>query len=55
MWLKNRVNWREKGTLDWESMALERCVTVMAPGYRTVESMTTLLYFVAGRITLPCN
>ena len=29
-WLKNRVNWTENGTQKWESMALERCVTVMA-------------------------
>ncbi len=30
MWLKNRVNWTEKETQKWESMALERCVTGMA-------------------------
>jgi transposase len=30
MWLKNRVNWTEKESQKWESMALERCVTGMA-------------------------
>jgi hypothetical protein len=25
-----------------------------ARGYRTVEYMTSLLYFVAGKLTLPC-
>jgi transposase len=139
MWLKNRVNWTEKETQKWESMALERCVTGMAyemrlvlqgiyerkdaeearklfrnwcawvqamrgqtgellepmaraarmveghlegilahwtrglttafmeglnslfsavkrkaRGYRTVEYMTAMLYFVAGKLTLPC-
>ena len=139
MWLKNRVNWTEKETQKWESMALERCVTGMAyemrlvlqgiyqwkdvgearkqfgnwcawvqamrertgellepmaraarmieghlegilahwtqglttafmeglnslfsavkrkaRGYRSVEYMTTMLYFVAGKLTLPC-
>jgi hypothetical protein len=29
MWLKNRVNWTEKGTQKWESIALERCATGM--------------------------
>ena len=139
MWLKNRVNWTEKETQKWDSMALERCVTGMAyemrlvlqgiyqwkdvgearklfgnwcawvqamrertgellepmaraarmieghlegilahwtqglttafmevlnslssavkrkaRGYRSVEYMTTMLYFVAGKLTLPC-
>jgi transposase len=26
-----------------------------ARGYRTVEYMTTMLYFVAGKLTLPCH
>ena len=140
MWFKNRVNWTEKETHKWESMALERCVTGMAyemrlvlqgiyqwkdvgeakklfgnwcawvqamreqtgellepmaraarmieghlegilahwtrglttaymeglnslfsavkrkaRGYRTVEYMTAMLYFVAGKLTLPCH
>ena len=139
MWLKNRVNWTERETQKWESMALERCVTGIAyemrlvlqgiyqwkdvgeakklfgnwcawvqamreqtgellepmaraarmieghlegilahwtqglttafmeglnslfsavkrkaRGYRSVEYMTTMLYFVAGKLTLPC-
>ena len=36
MWLKNRVNWTEKETQKWESMALERCVTGMAYEMRLV-------------------
>jgi transposase len=36
MWLKNRVNWTEKETQKWESMALERCVTGMAYKMRLV-------------------
>jgi transposase len=36
MWLKNRVNWTEKKTQKWESMALERCVTGMAYEMRLV-------------------
>jgi transposase len=36
MWLKNRVNWTEKETQTWESMALERCVTGMAHEMRLV-------------------
>ena len=34
MWRKNRVNWTEKETQKWESMALDRCVTGMAYGMR---------------------
>jgi len=36
MWRKNRVNWTEKETQKWESMALERCVTGMAYEMRLV-------------------
>ena len=36
MWLKNRVNWTERETQKWESMALERCVTGMAYEMRLV-------------------
>ncbi len=36
MWLKNRVNWTEKETKKWESMALERCVTSLAYEMRLV-------------------
>ena len=36
MWLKNRVNWTEKETQKWESMALERCVTGVAYKMRLV-------------------
>ena len=36
MWLKNRVNWTEKETQKWDSMALERCVTGMAYEMRLV-------------------
>jgi transposase len=36
MWLKNRVNWAEKETQKWESMAPERCVTGMAYEMRLV-------------------
>ena len=36
MWLKNRVNWTEKETQKWESIALERCVTGMAYEMRLV-------------------
>jgi transposase len=36
MWLKNQVNWMEKETQKWESMALERCVTGMAYQMRLV-------------------
>jgi transposase len=36
MWLKNRVNWTEKETQKWESMALDRCVTGMAYEMRLV-------------------
>jgi transposase len=36
MWLKNRVNWTEKEAQEWESMALERCVTGIAHEMRLV-------------------
>jgi transposase len=36
MWLKNRVNWTEKASQKWESMALERYVTGMANETRLV-------------------
>jgi transposase len=36
MWLKNRVNWTEKETQKWESIALELCVTGMAYEMRLV-------------------
>ncbi len=36
MWLKNRVNWTEKETQKWESVAPERCVTGMAYQMRLV-------------------
>jgi transposase len=26
-----------------------------ARGYRTVENMSTMLYFVVGKLTLPCH
>ena len=36
MWLKNRMNWKEKESQKWESMALERCVIGMAYELRLV-------------------
>ena len=36
MWFKNRVDWTEKETNKWESVALERCVTVTAYEMRLV-------------------
>ncbi len=36
MWLKSWVNWTEKETQKWQSMALERCVTGMAYQMRLV-------------------
>ena len=36
MWLKKRVNWTEKESQKWESMALERCVAGMAYEMRLV-------------------
>jgi transposase len=36
IWLKNRVNWTEKETQKWESMALERYVIGMACEMRLV-------------------
>jgi transposase len=34
--------------------SLVSAVKRKARGYRTVEYMTTMLYFVAGKLTLPC-
>jgi hypothetical protein len=36
MWFKNRVDWAEKEIHKWESVALERCVTVTAYEMRLV-------------------
>jgi transposase len=55
--IKERQNWTQGPTTAFmEGLnSLFSAVERRARGYRTVEYMTTMVYFVAGKLTLPCH